>query len=145
MFIEGPSIDRLLFAGPGAGGEPTATAVLGDVIDAARELLAGARVAPRIRFAPGDMVPFDEARTAWYLRLEVDDRPGVLARIAGIFGQAEVSIRSVLQEGRGGAATLIIVTHEAREASQRLAVASLRDLDMVRSVSGVLRVEGEEA
>jgi homoserine dehydrogenase len=145
VFIEGPSIDRLLFAGPGAGGEPTATAVLGDVIDAARELLAGARVAPRIRFAPGDMVPFDEARTAWYLRLEVDDRPGVLARIAGIFGQAEVSIRSVLQEGRGGAATLIIVTHEAREASQRLAVASLRDLDMVRSVSGVLRVEGEEA
>ena len=145
IFIEGPSVDRLLFAGPGAGGDPTATAVLGDVIDAARELLSGAQVAPRIRFAPGDLVSFDDVATAWYLRLEVDDRPGVLARIAGAFGHADVSIRSVWQEGRGSDATLIIVTHEAREKSQRLAVAALRDLEIVRSVGAVLRVVADDA
>ena len=64
VFIEGPSIDSLLFAGPGAGGEPTASAVLGDVIDAARETLAGAQVAPRIRFSAGDIVPFDDVPDA---------------------------------------------------------------------------------
>ena len=101
IFIEGPSVDELLFAGPGAGGDPTATAVLGDMIDAARELLAGGQVAPRIRFAPGEILPFDDVSTAWYLRLEVDDRPGVLAQIAGAFGDSGVSIRSVWQEGRG--------------------------------------------
>ncbi len=142
VFIEGPSVDRLLFAGPGAGGDPTATAVLGDLIDAARELMAGAKVAQRIRFAPGAIIPFDSVPTAWYLRLEVDDRPGVLARIAGAFGQAEVGIRSVRQEGRGGGATLIIVTHEALESSHRAALAAIRDLDAVRSVGAILRVEG---
>ena len=68
--------------GPGAGGDPTATAVLGDVIDAARETLAGAQVAPRIRFSPGASVPFEDVSTRWYVRLHVDDRPGVLAKIA---------------------------------------------------------------
>lgn len=145
IFIEGPSIDQLLFAGPGAGGEPTATAVLGDVIDAARELLAGAQVAPRIRFAPGALVAFERVPTEWYLRLEVDDRPGVLAQIAGAFGDAGVSIRSVRQEGRGSGATLIIVTHRAVESHQREAAASLRDLDAVRSVASVIRVESEDA
>jgi homoserine dehydrogenase len=144
IFIEGPSIDRLLFAGPGAGGEPTATAVLGDVIDAAREILAGAQVAPRIRFSPGDLVGFEAVPTEWYLRLEVDDAPGVLARIAGAFGDAGVSIRSVWQEGRGSDATLLIVTHRARESRQRAAASALRDLDIVRSVAAVIRVESEE-
>jgi homoserine dehydrogenase len=145
IFIEGPSIDQLLFAGPGAGGDPTASAVLGDVIDAARELLAGAQVAPRIRFAPGDLVAFEHVSTEWYVRIEVDDRPGVLAQIAGAFGEAGVSIRSVWQEGRGSGATLIIVTHRAAESSQRAAAASLRELDPVRSVASVIRVASEEA
>jgi homoserine dehydrogenase len=144
VFIEGASVDRLLFAGPGAGGEPTATAVLGDVIDAARELLAGAQVAPRIRFSPGDIVPFGDVPTEWYLRLEVDDKPGVLAQIAGVFGAAQVSIRSVWQEGRGGDATLIIVTHRAPEARQQEAAAFLRDLQAVRSVASIIRVESEQ-
>ena len=131
-----------MFAGPGAGGEPTATAVLGDVIDAAREILAGAQVAPRIRFAPGAVVPFDQALTEWYVRLEVDDRSGVLARIAGTFGHADVSIRSVRQVGRGDGATLSIITHPAKEASQRMAAAALADLESVRTVGAVIRVEG---
>ena len=145
VFIEGPSIDSLLFAGPGAGGEPTATAVLGDVIDAARETLAGAQVAPRIRFSTADVVPFDDVETRWYVRLLVDDEPGVLARISGAFGDAEVSIRSVWQEGVGSEAALIIVTHRAPEASQRAAVSALESIDAVIEVGSVIRVLGDRA
>lgn len=144
IFIEGPSIGELLFAGPGAGGEPTATAVLGDVIDAARETLAGAQVAPRIRFAPAELVPFEDVGTKWYLRLEVEDRPGVLAQIAGAFGDADVSIRSVWQEGEGDEALLLIVTHRAPEARQRAAVAAVERVAAVREVSAVIRVEDGE-
>ncbi len=144
IFVEGPSVEQLLFAGPGAGGEPTATAVLGDVIDAARELLANAQVAPRIRFAPGEVLDFGELATKWYLRLRVVDRPGVLARIAGVFGECEVSIKSVRQEGTGDQATLLIVTHRAAESRQRKAVDALRGLDVVEKVGAIIRVESEE-
>jgi homoserine dehydrogenase len=145
IFIEGPSVGELLFSGPGAGGAPTATAVLGDIIDAAREILAGAQVAPRIQFSPGDLVPFGDVPTKWYMRLEVDDRPGVLAQIAGAFGNAGVSIKSVWQEGEGSEALLLIVTHSAREAAQREAVRHLRDVEALRNVASVIRVESEEA
>ena len=145
IFIEGPSVDQLLFAGPGAGGDPTATAVLGDVIDAAREILAGAQVAPRIRFSPGALAPFDDVVTKWSVRLEVDDRPGVLAQVAAAFGDADVSIKSVWQEGQGSEATLLIVTHAASEASQRQAVEAIRHLEPVTSVESVIRVESDEA
>ncbi len=145
IFIEGPSIDRLLFAGPGAGGEPTATAVLGDVIDAARELLAGAQVAPRIRFSPGELLAFEDVSTEWYLRLEVDDAPGVLAQISAAFGDAGVSIKSVRQEGRGSVATLVIVTHRGAESDQRAAASALRGLDVVRSVASIIRVESDDS
>jgi len=144
IFIEGPSVDELLFAGPGAGGAPTATAVLGDVIDAAREILAGAQVAPRIRLSPGELVPFDSVYTKWYVRLEVDDEPGVLAQVAGEFGKHDVSIKSVLQEGRGDDATLMIVTHLATEAQQRASRAALEQLANVRSVASVVRVESPD-
>lgn len=144
IFVEGPSVDELLFAGPGAGGEPTATAVLGDVIDAAREILAGAVATPRIRLAPGDVRDFGEVPTKWYVRLEVEDEPGVLAQIAGAFGQAEVSIKSVWQEGLGSEATLLIVTHRAPESQQRKAVDAIRGLAVVRSVAAVIRVESDE-
>jgi homoserine dehydrogenase len=144
IFIEGPAIEQLLFAGPGAGGEPTATAVLGDVIDAAREALAGAQVAPRIRFSPGALADFGTIPTRWYLRLEVVDQPGVLAQIAAVFGAADVSIKSVWQQGSGDAATLLIVTHVAPEASQQEAIAALRSLASVNAVAAAIRVEGGE-
>ena len=121
IFIEGPSVGELLFSGPGAGGAPTATAVLGDVIDAAREILASAQVAPRIRFSPGELVAFDDIRTKWYMRLDVIDEPGVLAQIADAFGKADVSIKSVWQEGQGSGATLLIITHRAPEHRQHAA------------------------
>ncbi len=145
IFIEGPAIDTLLFAGPGAGGDPTATAVLGDVIDAAREILAGAQVAPRIRFAPSSLADFGAVPTKWYVRLEVEDRPGVLAQIAAAFGEASVSIKSVWQEGTDDEATLLIVTHRAPEADQQNALRSVGHLDCVNAVAAAIRVESEEA
>ncbi len=145
IFIEGPSIDELLFAGPGAGGEPTASAVLGDVIDAARELLAGAQVAPRIRFSKEALADFEDVATKWSVRLLVDDQPGVLAQIAAAFGEADVSIKSVWQEGPGSEATLLIVTHRAPEGRQRVAVDALRHIETVRTVESVIRVESDEA
>jgi len=143
ILIEGPAVGELLFAGPGAGGEPTATAVLGDVIDAARELRSGSQVVPRISFQAGSVVDAAEVPTRWYLRLEVADRPGVLARIAGVFADAGVSIRSVWQEGRGDDATLLMVTHEAQEKQQRAAASALGHLDVVEEVAAAIRVEGE--
>lgn len=142
IFIEGPTIDSLLFAGPGAGGDPTATAVLGDMIDAARETLAGAQVAPRIRFSPGELVPFEDIPTEWYVRLIVDDKPGVLAKIASGFGDAGVSIRSVWQEGGETEADLIVVTYPAPESAQRAALRSLRTIDEVSDIGSVIRVLG---
>ncbi len=144
VFVEGPQVGELLFMGPGAGGGPTATAVLGDVIDAARELLAEAQVAPRIRFAPGRLRDFGEIETKWYVRLEVTDAPGVLAKIAGVFGEAGVSIKSVWQEGRGDDATLLMITHDALEANQRAAVAALHSLDVVTEVAATIRVQSDE-
>jgi homoserine dehydrogenase len=142
IFIEGPTIDSLLFAGPGAGGEPTATAVLGDMIDAARETLAGAQVTPRIRFSPGEIVDFEDISTEWYIRLVVDDKPGVLATIASIFGDAGVSIKSVWQEGGETEAALIVVTHRAIERAQRIALEALEVMDDVIDVGSVIRVLG---
>ena len=143
IFLSGKAVGDLLFAGPGAGGEPTATAVLGDVIDAARELLSGSQVAPRIAFGVGEVAPFDDVLTRWCLRLEVEDSPGVLARIAAAFGDAGVSLRSVWQDGRGDRATLLLVTHHAPEAAHRRAVATLRGLDVVAEVASTIRVEGD--
>jgi homoserine dehydrogenase len=142
IFIEGPTIESLLFSGPGAGGDPTATAVLGDMIDAARETLAGAQVAPRIRFSPGELVAFEDIPTAWYVRLIVDDKPGVLAKIASGFGDAGVSIRSVWQEGGETKADLIVVTYSAPEHAQREALRSLRTIDEVIDIGSVIRVLG---
>ncbi len=144
IYLEGPAIGSLMFSGPGAGGEPTATAVLGDMIDAARELLAAAPVSPKVRFQPGRMLDFSEVTTKWYLRLEVADSPGVLAAIASAFGDNGVSIASVWQEGRGDQATLLLVTHDATEANLRSSVASLGELEMVGQVAAKIRVHSDE-
>lgn len=144
VFVEGEAVGELLFMGPGAGGEPTATAVLGDVIDAAKDLLAGTRVAPRIRLGSGAIADFGDIVTKWYIRLEVADAPGVLASIAGAFGEHDVSIMSVWQEGRGDDATLLLVTHDAPEANHQAAVSSLDDLAAVKQVAATIRVISPE-
>lgn len=144
IFVSGPSIGDLLFTGPGAGGDATATAMLGDVIVAAREILAGTRVTSRIRFAPGQVLPFSESTTKWYLRLVVKDQPGVLAEVASAFGKHDVSIKSVWQDGSGDEATLILVTHDAKEGDLQAASDTLRSLDVVSDVASVLRVHSDE-
>lgn len=143
IFIEGPAVGRLFFSGPGAGGEPTATAVLGDIIDAARELLAGVPVVPRVRFGAGQLAKTSSVITKWYLRLEVADAPGVLAQVASAFGRHEVSIMSVWQEGRGDDATLILITHDAPEANHRAATAELATLPVVKQVAATIRVQSD--
>ncbi len=140
IFVEGPAIGELLFSGPGAGGDPTATAVLGDVIDAARELLAGAQVTPPVRFQPSKTLADGQIATRRYYRLLVKDAPGVLAAIAEVFGQHGVSIASVWQEGTGDDATLLLITHRALESEQDAAVDALEGLDVVNDVAAVLRV-----
>lgn len=144
VYVQGPEVGELLFSGPGAGGSPTATAVLGDVIDAARELMAGPRVTPRVRFGPGRVRPFEESTTKWYMRLRVIDAPGVLAAIAGAFGDAGVSLKSVWQEGRQDEAMLLVITHDAVESSLRAAVRSLDTLDVVNEVAATIRVQSDE-
>ncbi|CAN5748100.1 MAG: homoserine dehydrogenase [Acidimicrobiia bacterium] len=140
VFIEGPAVGQLLFSGPGAGGEPTATAVLGDVIDAARELLAGVEVTPRLIIGSGATVDLAEVDTSYYVRMVVADSYGVLAAIASVFGDNGVSIASVRQDGRGEDASLIIVTHSAAERSHRAAFDRLRQLEVVRQVAATIRV-----
>lgn len=140
VYVKGPAVDELLFAGPGAGGDPTATAVLGDIVEAARELLAGAQVPPRVRFGSGRLRDFSDIDTSWYLRLEVVDQPGVLAQIASTIGDAGVSIESMVQIGRGETATLLFITHPSPEADHQRAISGLRDLPVVRSVPAAIRV-----
>lgn len=144
VFVSGPSIGELLFTGPGAGGEPTATALLGDVIACARELLARNEVRSRIRFGQGRLRDLADVTTKWFLRITVIDRPGVLARIAAVFGSNDVSIKSVWQEGRGDEATLLLVTHESPERQLQAAVTELAALDVVSEVATVLRVHSDE-
>ena len=144
VFVEGPAIGQLLFSGPGAGGEPTATAVLGDVIDASRELLAGAQVTPRVIVGTGAVADMAKVASRYYLRLEVQDSPGVLASIASAFGDNQVSIASVRQDGRGNEATVILITHEASERDHQAAVDQLRRLPVVKQVAATIRVLGVE-
>ena len=145
VFVSGPAIGELLFTGPGAGGEPTATALLGDVIMSARERLSGTQVRSRIRFAAGRLRDPADVVTEWFMRMTVVDRPGVLASIAAVFGRHRVSIKSVWQEGRADEATLLLVTHEAADRDLRATVADLEALDVVSEVATLLRVHGQES
>ncbi|MGE3620759.1 MAG: homoserine dehydrogenase [Acidimicrobiia bacterium] len=142
VFVEGAAVGDLMFFGRGAGGGPTASAVLGDLIDAAVNLRKGAHGSVG-QLGKARIRPLDELRSAYYLNLEVADRPGVLAQVAGIFADHQVSIRSMEQEGLGEEARLIFITHLAREADVQATLRDLRDLDSVDRIGSVLRVVGE--
>ncbi|MFN0089272.1 MAG: homoserine dehydrogenase [Acidimicrobiales bacterium] len=141
VFVEGPAIGELMFYGRGAGGRPTASAVLGDVIDAASNRRKGASGGLGL-LARARIRPLDDQRCAYYLNLDVADQPGVLAQVAGVFGAHGVSIRSMEQEGLGEEARLIFITHEAAERDVQGTLAGLRRLDAVAGVNSVLRVIG---
>ena len=144
VFIEGRTVGQLMLLGRGAGGGPTASAVLGDVIDAAKNLHAGARGATIGTLMRKPIRPIDETESQFYISLDVVDQPGVLAAIAGVFGEHEVSIQSMQQKGQGEGARLIFVTHLAREAALSATIHAVRELDVVASVGSVLRVVGGE-
>lgn len=145
LFIEADAVGQLMFYGRGAGGEPTASAVLGDVIDAAKNLASGARGATVGTLARKPIRPIDEVESQFYLQLEVADQPGVLATIAEQFGAHGVSIQSMQQAGIGTEARLIFITHTAREADLRATIHGLRDVGAVHRVGSILRVLGESS
>jgi len=144
VFVEGPNVGELMFYGRGAGGKATATAVVGDLVSVARNLLAGARGVGCTCFHERTIRPMEEMTGQYYILLRVEDRPGVLAEIASVFGESDVSIKSVWQEGSGKDAQLVFITHRAREGPFQEAVAALRGLPAVVEVRSVLRVEAEE-
>ncbi len=144
VFVEADAAGRLMFYGAGAGGQPTASAVLGDIVAVARNQRAGLRGPDPLTYAELPVVPMADALTRYYVALDVLDRPGVLAPVADSFARRGVSIKAVHQEGRGEDASLIIVTHTARESALAETVADLAAMDSVRAVDSVLRVEGEE-
>src|SRR6266496_6646232 len=145
IFVEGDAIGQLMFYGKGAGSLPTGSAVVGDLVDVVRNRLQGARGVGCTCLYQRPIRGMDDVNTQYYLALDVADRPGVLARVAATFGDHGVSIRSVLQRGRGDKAQLVLVTHLAKERDMQATLAGLRDLDAVTSLGSVMRVEGEEA
>jgi homoserine dehydrogenase len=144
VFIEGEAVGQLMLLGRGAGGGPTASAVLGDLIDAAKNVSAGARGATIGTLVRRRIRPIDETASQFYVSLDAADQPGVLAAIAGVFGKHEVSIQSMQQKGQGEEARLIFVTHLAREAALSATIHEVRELGVVRRVGSVLRVVGGE-
>ena len=130
-----------MFYGRGAGGRPTASAVLGDVIDAAVNLAKGTH-GTLGSFGRARIRPIDETTAEYLLGLEVADQPGVLHAVTGVFAAHGVSIRAAEQEGIGADARLVFITHEAGESAVQSTVRDLRDLDVVRHVGGILRVIG---
>jgi homoserine dehydrogenase len=143
VYVEAEAAGPLMFYGKGAGALPTASAVVGDVIDAVRDLLAGTRPVVRGDMPRAELRPIDELRTQYCVRLEVDDQPGVLAEVARVFGAHDVSIAQVWQQGVDDAAELVLVTHRAQEVDLRATVAELGRTGPVRRVAGVIRVESE--
>jgi homoserine dehydrogenase len=144
VFLEGPNVGELMLYGRGAGGDATATAVVGDLVSVARNVLSGARGVGCTCFHERTIRPMEEMTGQYYILLRVEDRPGVLAEIASVFGRSGVSIKSVWQEGFGDDARLVFITHRAREGAFQDAVGGLRGLEAVEEVRSVLRVEAEE-
>jgi homoserine dehydrogenase len=144
VFVEAASAGRLMFYGAGAGGTPTASAVLGDIVAVARNRLAGTRGPELSTYAELPVLPMGDTLTRYHVSLDVDDRPGVLAPVAEAFARHDVSIQAVRQASRGDEAQLVIVTHEARDAALAATISELTALPAVRAVASVMRVEGEE-
>jgi homoserine dehydrogenase len=146
VFVESDAAGQLMFYGPGAGGAPTASAVLGDLVAVCRNKLGGATGPGDSAYTQLPVSPMGEVVTRYHISLDVADKPGVLAQVATVFAEHGVSIDTVRQQGRqdgGGEASLVVVTHRASDASLNGTVEALRSLDTVRGVASIMRVEGE--
>ncbi len=148
VFVEAQSAGELMFYGRGAGGEPTASAVLGDLVTVARHRVTGGRGPGESAYADLTVLPMGQTRTRYHVSLDVTDRPGVLAQVAQVFAGHDVSIETVrqrLQTSADGSsrAQLVVVTHRASDAALSATVDALAGLDVVQAVASVMRVEGE--
>ena len=143
VFVEAEAAGEVMFYGRGAGGAPTASAVMGDVVTAARNRVTGGLGPGESTYSNLAVLPVGKAQTRYYVNLAVADRPGVLASIASAFSDNGVSIQVVRQDGHGDEAGLIVRTHRASDAALRSTVDHLAQLDTVKRVLGVMRVEGE--
>ncbi len=144
VFVESRAAGQLMFYGPGAGGAPTASAVLGDLVTVARNRLNNVRGTRESAYADLPVVPMGATQTRYLMQIDVDDKAGVLAEVALTFAKHNVSIQTVRQEGRGDDAVLVVVSHSASDADLSATVADLQALPFVREVSSVLRVEGDQ-
>jgi len=142
VFVESQAAGQLMFYGPGAGGAPTASAVLGDLVTVARNRLADVRGAGESAYADLPILPMGRTETRYHVQIDVDDKAGVLAAVAQAFAEHDVSIQTVRQEGRGDDAQLVVVSHSASDADLAATVESIRRMAFVREVSSVMRVEG---
>ena len=143
VFIQGDAVGELMFYGRGAGGRPTAGAVLGDLVDAAVNLASGGpgRIGRLVR---AQVRSIDDLRSEYYIGMEVADEPGVLASVAAVFGRHGVSIRSMEQHGLGDDARLVFITHECLERDLQATLRDLRGLEAVHELGNVIRVIGDE-
>jgi homoserine dehydrogenase len=141
IFVIGESVGELMFYGQGAGSLPTATAILGDVVNIVRNL--GKPPASKRSYwsRPGEVLSMDEVTSRFYMVLKVVDRPGVLAQIANVFGENQVSLESVVQKGIGDSAQIVLITHEVVERDFRAAREGLEKLEVVLEIPSVIRVE----
>ncbi|MEV4254149.1 homoserine dehydrogenase [Spirillospora sp. NPDC049652] len=144
VFVEAESAGSLMFYGAGAGGAPTASAVLGDLVAVARNLRGGTPGPVEVTYAELPVLPMGETRTRYYIQLDVADRSGVLATVATEFAKHDVSIQAVRQVGSGEDAQLVVVTHRAADAALNATVERLRSFEDVRQVASVMRVEADD-
>ena len=140
VLVEGENINQLVFSGPGAGAAPTASAIIGDVLSACHQMASNQTNWYPLRSPKTGDKAMKDVYSSWFIRLSVKDEPGVLATIASLFGDNNVSIESVIQEGRGDNAELVLVTHEAVEEDLTSSIDSIANLESVSSVTSTIRV-----
>ena len=140
VLVEGENINQLVFSGPGAGAAPTASAIIGDVLSACHQMASNQTNWFPLRSPKTGDKAMKDVYSSWFIRLSVKDEPGVLATIASLFGDNNVSIESVIQEGRGDNAELVLVTHEAAEEDLTSSIDSIANLESVSSVTSTIRV-----
>lgn len=146
IYVKGDSCGELMFFGEGAGSLAAGSAVAGDIVEAARAIVSGSRGKTKCScFEKFQVLPLDKFASRYYVNLKAADRPGVLAKIAGCFGDAGVSIASVIQkESMEGFANIVFMTHVTTEEKMKRAISSIKSLDVVESVENVLVVLDEE-
>ena len=143
VFVESVSAGQMMFYGRGAGGAPTASAILGDLVAVARHRVSGGLGPRESDYAERKIAKIGDTQTRYLIRLNVADKPGVLESVAHVFASHQVSIQTVRQSGAGDKAELIVMTHISSESALSQTVKDLAKLDSVTDVASVLRVEGE--